>query len=140
MLLLWGRLLASVLMVVSLTSVGISPAEATACQDGEITPAAGGTYSICVTGMWVHIERLLCVDYPQHPYCAATAPASTAPPPPPPAEPSPAIPPSMPYLPGLPYVPPPSAYVPNVGMPSGCTWVNGYTKKNGTRVRGHMRC
>ena len=23
---------------------------------------------------------------------------------------------------------------------SGCTWVNGYTRKNGTHVRGHQRC
>ncbi|BCI52228.1 hypothetical protein NIIDNTM18_15060 [Mycolicibacterium litorale] len=30
----------------------------------------------------------------------------------------------------------PSANVPNIG----CTWVNGYTKKDGTRVRGHYRC
>ncbi|WP_231737713.1 DUF732 domain-containing protein [Mycobacterium sp. IS-1742] len=39
-----------------------------------------------------------------------------------------------------PYTPPvpdaPSANVPNIG----CTWVDGYTKKNGTRVRGHYRC
>lgn len=44
-------------------------------------------------------------------------------------------------------VPGPAGYPPSVPdvadaprLNLGCTWVNGYTKKNGTRVRGHYRC
>lgn len=33
---------------------------------------------------------------------------------------------------------PDSPYVNTPGI--GCTWVNGYTRSDGTRVRGHMRC
>lgn len=41
--------------------------------------------------------------------------------------------------PVLPPVPAPN--VPNVNAPGvGCTWVDGYTRKNGTRVSGHYRC
>ncbi len=41
---------------------------------------------------------------------------------------------STPYIPALPSAP-------SIGVPSiGCTWVDGYTKKDGTRVRGHYRC
>lgn len=46
-----------------------------------------------------------------------------------------ALPPApTPYAPLVPNAP--SANVPNIG----CTWVNGYTKKNGTRVSGYYRC
>lgn len=38
--------------------------------------------------------------------------------------------------PTAPYIPTPSFDGPNLG----CTWVNGYTKKNGKNVRGHWRC
>lgn len=54
-----------------------------------------------------------------------------------PSAPSPAVtlpPASPPYLPVVPNAP--SVNTPNVG----CTWVDGYTKKNGTHVRGHYRC
>lgn len=40
----------------------------------------------------------------------------------------------IPYIPNLPNAP--SLDVPNFG----CTWVNGYTRKDGTHVRGHYRC
>lgn len=33
---------------------------------------------------------------------------------------------------------PDSPYINNPGI--GCTWVNGYTRSDGTRVRGHVRC
>lgn len=142
MMLMLGRLMTAALMVAGLIAVGGPAANAVECQDGDITPAQNGTYSLCVTGMWVHIDQQLCVDYPQHPYCtgAAATTSSTPPPaapPPPVVVPPPVIPPPVPYVP---YIPPPSAYVPNMGVPAGCTWVDGYTKKNGTRVRGHVRC
>lgn len=34
-----------------------------------------------------------------------------------------------------------SPYVPNMDAPNiGCTWVSGYTRKDGTSVSGYMRC
>ncbi|MDQ1306029.1 MAG: hypothetical protein QG671_1861 [Actinomycetota bacterium] len=34
-----------------------------------------------------------------------------------------------------------SPYLPNLDGPNiGCTWVNGYTRSNGTRVSGYFRC
>lgn len=65
-------------------------------------------------------------------YCpeAATGRAPVAPPIAPPVV-APAGPPNVPYVPNA-----PSANVPNAG----CTWVDGYTRKNGTRVKGHFRC
>ena len=50
---------------------------------------------------------------------------------PPAVAPPPVNPPYVPYVPNG-----PSVDVPNIG----CTWVNGYTKKNGTQVRGYYRC
>lgn len=115
---------------------GSSTATAAECANGAVLPAEDGTgtYSLCVAGQWTHLDRQLCVDYPTFaPHCTAapaTGPAPDAPPPvvaPPPVA-----------------VPPPAVAPPALNGPSvpglGCTWVDGYTKKNGTRVRGHWRC
>lgn len=50
------------------------------------------------------------------------------------APPAPAPPVGNLYIPNSPNAP--SLNVPNPG----CTWVNGYTRKNGTHVRGYYRC
>lgn len=142
------RGIASFLLVVAL-SAGSSliemPTARANCLNGDVVPAAGGTYSLCVTGQWVHVDRQLCIDYPQSPYCGAgapTTPVTTS------ATPAPLAPPAVPpppaaYIPDVPYIPvaPVAPLMPSLNVPNiGCTWVNGYTKKNGTRVRGHWRC
>lgn len=63
-------------------------------------------------------------------YCPDSA-TELEPVPPPIVAPAPTV--ETPYVPPVPV---PTADVPNLG----CTWVNGYTKKNGTNVRGHYRC
>jgi hypothetical protein len=101
------------------------------CVEGAISAAEDGTYSLCTGGQWIHVDRQLCVDYPTYsPNCTQT-PSSSAPVVPPPVVPPPVVPP-----PPVPYMPAPGINAPDIG----CTWVDGYTKKNGTRVRGHWRC
>lgn len=117
-------------------------ARGTSCANGEVNPGPGSTYFLCVTGQWVHVDRQLCIDYPETPYCAVgVAPTSDY------ATPAPLVPPAVvppppAYIPSAPYIPIPDVpSVPNFNVPGfGCTWVDGYTKKNGTRVRGHLRC
>lgn len=138
--------LAAVVAVVMLASglaVG-APVARAQCAEAAILPAEDGTgtYSLCLGGQWIHIDRQLCVDHPYYsPNCTQTpAPSSSATPAPvvPPPVIQPPVVPSPPLVgtPYVPLVPNPSFSTPNIG----CTWVNGYTKKNGTRVRGHWRC
>jgi hypothetical protein len=138
----------SVFMLASGLAVGAPIAHAADCENGAISPpTAYGTYSLCVDGQWQYIDRLLCIDYPDSPYCTpASEPSSSASPTPAPPPPVVAPPPvgigvdtpNVPYVPYVPYAPPsvPSFNVPNVG----CTWVNGYTRKSGVHVSGYYRC
>ncbi|SLL32097.1 Uncharacterised protein [Mycobacteroides abscessus subsp. abscessus] len=134
-----GRLLLAVAVPAGGVTIS-APMALASCLEGEISPAAAGTYSVCTAGQWIHVDRQLCVDYPQSKYCtsAETSTPTYTSAAPAPLTPMPALP--APYAPNIPYVPPmPSA--PDVNVPGpGCTWVDGYTKKNGTRVRGHWRC
>jgi hypothetical protein len=129
---LLGRLSTAVIIAASGLAVGAPIAHAD-CQDNAISPASGGTYSLCTGGQWTHVDRQLCVDYPSSQYC--TAPASSTS-----ASPAPVAPPPV-------VSPPPvgigvdTPNVPNLNVPNiGCTWVNGYTKRNGTHVSGYWRC
>lgn len=113
-------------------SVGQPIASAAVCEESSISPAedGSGTYSLCVGGEWVHIDQQLCVDYPDFaPNCVPTSTPTSS------STPTPAPPPPV-------VVPPPAApSAPSANVPGlGCTWVDGYTRKSGTRVKGHFRC
>lgn len=88
----------------------------------------GGVDSYPVEIYWEQGEWIVNQLPASAPHSSAT-PAPAAPPavvpPPPPAD-----------TPNVPYVPAPRANAPSTG----CTWVDAYTKKNGTHVRGHWRC
>ena len=112
------------------------------CEEGAIAPAddGSGTYSQCLGGVWVYVNQQLCVDFPDFsPHCTGIPPTETTSSSTPPPVPPPPVVAPPPVVVDTPYVPVPS--VPNMSVPGvGCTWVNGYTKKNGTSVRGYWRC
>jgi hypothetical protein len=133
----------AVIMLATGLAVGAPIAHAAECQNGAISPPTEyGTYSLCIDGQWQYVDRLLCIDHPDSPYCTAAtpAPASSSPASPAPVTPPPVVAPPPVGIgvdtPNVPYIPAPSVNVPNMG----CTWVNSYTRKDGTRVRGYWRC